>query len=83
MQLDIPEGSFEAYSFDCDGTLADSMPLHYAAFQKSFADMGVDPRACLVFEDAGLGIEAAWAAGMQAVHVKTHPYKKLVLLGQL
>ena len=33
--------------------------------------------ACL--EDAGLGIEAARAAGMQAVHVKTHPYAKLAL----
>ena len=202
MKLDIPEGPFEAYIFDCDGTLADSMPLHYAAFQKSFVEMGVvidlspevyyglagvpihefaryldkkygttidsheldevknrfyrdtldqvgpvdavvdvlkgsvgkhriavasggtrhcvgrtlqlleidhlvevmvtaedvergkpapdiflksaellevEPKACLVFEDAGLGIEAAHAAGMQAVHVKTHPYSKLEL----
>jgi HAD superfamily hydrolase (TIGR01509 family) len=202
MKLDIPAGSFEAYIFDCDGTLADSMPLHYAAFQKSFVQMGVDiylspevyyglagvpihefakyldkkygtqidsheldevknqfyrdtldqvgpvqavvdalkdsvgkhriavasggtrhcvgrtlqileidhlvevtvtaedvvrgkpapdiflksaellevdPKVCLVFEDAGLGIEAAHAAGMQAVHVKTHPYPKLEL----
>lgn len=202
MQLDIPDGSFEAYIFDCDGTLADSMPIHYAAFLKSFDHMGVsidlseevyyglagvpihefaryldkkfgisidsheldevknrfyretldqvgpvqmvvdvlkksvgqqriavasggtrhcvhrtlklleidhmvevvvtaedvergkpapdiflktaellkiDPKMCLVFEDAGLGIEAAHAAGMQAVHVKTHPYSKLVL----
>jgi HAD superfamily hydrolase (TIGR01509 family) len=202
MKLDIPEGPFDAYIFDCDGTLADSMPAHYASFLKSFAEMGVDielteevyyglagvpiheftvylnkkfgtsidshrldeiknryyresldqigpipevlevfeaavgkvriavasggtrhcvsrtlsflgidhlvealvtaedvqrgkpapdiflksaellgvdPARCLVFEDAGLGIEAAHAAGMQAVHVKTHPYAKLVL----
>jgi beta-phosphoglucomutase family hydrolase len=202
MKLEIPEGPFGAYIFDCDGTLADSMPVHYAAFLKSFQHMGVDidlseevyyglagvpihefgsylnkkygthidshqldevknkyyresldqigpvpavvhllkesvgkfriavasggtchcvsrtlsilgidhlvealvtaedvqrgkpapdiflkaaerlkvdPKACLVFEDAGLGIEAARAAGMQAVHVKTHPYAKLAL----
>ena len=32
MQLDIPEGDFEGYIFDCDGTLADSMPVHYHAW---------------------------------------------------
>ncbi|MGF1678425.1 MAG: HAD family hydrolase [Candidatus Methylacidiphilales bacterium] len=32
MQLDIPEGSFQGYLFDCDGTLADTMPLHYLAW---------------------------------------------------
>ena len=202
MKLEIPDGPFEAYIFDCDGTLADSMPIHYAAFLKAFELMGVevelteevyyglagvpihefaaylnkryglqidshrldevknkyyresldlvqpvpavvnvlrdavgklgiavasggtrhcvsrtleilgitdcvdamvtaedvqrgkpapdiflksaellgvDPKSCLVFEDAGLGIEAAHAAGMQAVHVATHPYAKRVL----
>ena len=202
MKLEIPEGPFEAYIFDCDGTLADSMPIHYAAFLKSFEHMGVDidlteevyyglagvpihefasylnkkygthidghrldevknkfyresldqvgpvpavvdllqasvgkvriavasggtrhcvsrtlkilgvdhlvealvtaedvqrgkpapdiflkaaerlevdPKACLVFEDAALGIQAAHAAGMQTVHVETHPYAKPVL----
>ncbi len=199
MKLDIPEGPFEAYIFDCDGTLADSMPVHYDAFLKTFAQMGVefdlteeiyyglagvpihefvanlnhrfntqidshevdewknrfyresldciqpvavvvdllksmvgkvpiavasggtrhcvsrtlsiigvaddidalvtaedvqngkpapdiflkaaqllnvDPGKCLVFEDAALGIQAAHSAGMQAVHVETHPYAK-------
>ena len=42
MKLDIPEGPFEAYIFDCDGTLADSMPVHYDAFLKTFAQMGVE-----------------------------------------
>lgn len=32
MQLVIPEGDFDAYIFDCDGTLADTMPLHYQAW---------------------------------------------------
>ena len=42
MKLDIPEGPFEAYIFDCDGTLADSMPVHFAAFLKTFKHLGID-----------------------------------------
>ncbi len=33
--LDIPERPFAAYIFDCDGTLVDSMPLHYIAWTES------------------------------------------------
>jgi beta-phosphoglucomutase family hydrolase len=32
-KLTLPPGSFQAYLFDCDGTLADSMPLHYRAWK--------------------------------------------------
>jgi HAD superfamily hydrolase (TIGR01509 family) len=32
MSIEIPEGEFAAYIFDCDGTLADNMPLHYKAW---------------------------------------------------
>ncbi|MGH7996802.1 MAG: HAD family hydrolase [Opitutaceae bacterium] len=35
--------------------------------------MGVDPRECLVFEDADLGIEGARAAGMATVRVQSRP----------
>jgi len=34
MKLKLPEGAFGAYLFDCDGTIADSMPLHYVAWKK-------------------------------------------------
>ena len=34
VKLKLPEGSFSAYLFDCDGTIADSMPLHYLAWKK-------------------------------------------------
>ncbi len=30
--LDIPDYPFRAFIFDCDGTLVDSMPLHYRAW---------------------------------------------------
>jgi beta-phosphoglucomutase family hydrolase len=35
MKLKLPAGSFRAYLFDCDGTIVDSMPLHYIAWKKS------------------------------------------------
>ena len=31
--LKLPPGDFAAYIFDCDGTLADTMPTHYRAWQ--------------------------------------------------
>ena len=40
MPFDIPAGDFEGYIFDCDGTLADSMPLHYRAWCAAIADTG-------------------------------------------
>lgn len=38
MSLRLPVGSFRAYLFDCDGTIADSMPLHYVAWKKALAE---------------------------------------------
>lgn len=40
MMLQLPEGDFRAYLFDCDGTIADSMPLHYKAWKKALAEYG-------------------------------------------
>ncbi len=34
MKLQLPAGNFAAYLFDCDGTIADSMPLHYKAWKQ-------------------------------------------------
>jgi HAD superfamily hydrolase (TIGR01509 family) len=38
MKLKLPAGRFAAYLFDCDGTIADSMPLHYIAWNKALAE---------------------------------------------
>src|ERR1700753_1925331 len=35
MKLKLPAGKFAAYLFDCDGTIADSMPLHYVAWKQA------------------------------------------------
>jgi len=38
VKLRLPPGAFGAYLFDCDGTIADSMPLHYVAWKKALAE---------------------------------------------
>jgi len=38
MKLLIPSGIFRAYLFDCDGTIVDSMPLHYIAWKTALAE---------------------------------------------
>ena len=37
-KLELPAGSFRAYLFDCDGTIADSMPLHYIAWKAALGE---------------------------------------------
>ena len=38
MKLKLPDGSFGAYLFDCDGTIVDSMPLHYVAWKRALGE---------------------------------------------
>ena len=38
MKLKLPDGPFGAYLFDCDGTIVDSMPLHYVAWKTVLAE---------------------------------------------
>ncbi|WP_328421460.1 MULTISPECIES: HAD family phosphatase [unclassified Micromonospora] len=42
MSLTVPPGEFEAYLFDCDGTIVDSMPLHYLAWQRALDEWGCE-----------------------------------------
>ena len=41
MQLDIPAGDFAGYIFDLDGTLIDTMPLHYKAWDAAMTRHGL------------------------------------------
>lgn len=40
MRLRLPEGTYKALIFDCDGTLVDSMPLHHRSWSRAIADAG-------------------------------------------
>jgi beta-phosphoglucomutase family hydrolase len=42
LKLKLPEGLFKAYLFDCDGTIVDSMPLHYVAWRNVLAEWGCE-----------------------------------------
>jgi HAD superfamily hydrolase (TIGR01509 family) len=38
MKLTLPTTAFQAYLFDCDGTIADSMPLHYRSWTQALSE---------------------------------------------
>jgi beta-phosphoglucomutase-like phosphatase (HAD superfamily) len=38
--LELPAGEFSAFIFDCDGTLADSMPLYHRAWRRALSAHG-------------------------------------------
>ena len=40
--IQLPDRSFAAYIFDCDGTLADTMGLHYKAWRLALAPYAAD-----------------------------------------
>lgn len=42
MKLDIPSGDFAGYIFDLDGTLVDTMPLHYRAWDAAMRKVGLN-----------------------------------------
>lgn len=48
MKLDIPAGDFAGYIFDLDGTLVDTMPLHFRAWEVAMRGAGL---ACALDED--------------------------------
>jgi HAD superfamily hydrolase (TIGR01509 family) len=41
MKLDLPAGDFAGYIFDLDGTLIDSMPVHYGAWDEAMRRAGL------------------------------------------
>jgi HAD superfamily hydrolase (TIGR01509 family) len=54
MKLKLPDRNFGAYLFDCDGTIVDSMPLHYLAWRKVLADHGCDFNEKLFYAWGGM-----------------------------
>ena len=38
----MPTKAYEALIFDCDGTLTDSMPVHYVAWHRTMKDYGIE-----------------------------------------
>lgn len=54
MPLDLAPETFDGLIFDCDGTLVDTAPAHFAALQIAFTHFGLDLRASWYFARVGL-----------------------------
>jgi HAD superfamily hydrolase (TIGR01509 family) len=52
--LQIPSGEFAAYLFDCDGTIADSMPVHFLAWAHALQPYGGSLSEQRFYELAGV-----------------------------
>jgi beta-phosphoglucomutase-like phosphatase (HAD superfamily) len=94
MRLDIPphlpDGRrFAGYLFDCDGTLADTMPLHYRAWRRLLAEHGMSFSEAFFYELGGKptemifellrrdhGLELTDVAG--AIERKEHYFVELI-----
>jgi beta-phosphoglucomutase family hydrolase len=56
MKLKLPRGMFGAYLFDCDGTIADSMPLHYVAWKKVLGEWNCEFEETFFYSLGGMPI---------------------------
>jgi beta-phosphoglucomutase-like phosphatase (HAD superfamily) len=56
MRLNLPPGAFKAYLFDCDGTIADSMPLHYIAWSKVLSEWNCEFSEDLFYAWGGMPV---------------------------
>lgn len=56
MKLKLPPGLFKAYLFDCDGTIADSMGLHYIAWKQALAEQGCEFSEELFYALGGVSV---------------------------
>jgi beta-phosphoglucomutase family hydrolase len=56
MRLKLPTGPFKAYLFDCDGTIADSMPLHYVAWKRVLSEWGCEFSEDLFYSWGGMPV---------------------------
>jgi HAD superfamily hydrolase (TIGR01509 family) len=56
MKLKLSPGTFAAYLFDCDGTIADSMPLHYLAWKQALGECNCEFDEKLFYDWGGMPI---------------------------
>ena len=78
MQLEIPAGLFRAYIFDCDGTVVDSMPLHYRAWKAALAEWNCDFPEDLFYSWGGKPVRNI-IADLNQMHGLTMPVDSLAV----
>jgi beta-phosphoglucomutase-like phosphatase (HAD superfamily) len=68
MRLQIPEGDYSGYIFDLDGTLVDTMPLHYLAWEAALKRAGLKGKLDEnLFYELG-GVPSRKVAGLLGKH---------------
>jgi HAD superfamily hydrolase (TIGR01509 family) len=81
--IELPPGDFAALIFDCDGTLADSMPLYYRAWRASLAANGATfdftwdifmSRAGVTTQGTVDALNQEYGTSLDAVRVEEHQY---------
>jgi beta-phosphoglucomutase-like phosphatase (HAD superfamily) len=55
-KLKLPSGTFKAYLFDCDGTIVDSMPLHYIAWKTALSEWNCEFAEELFYACGGMPV---------------------------
>lgn len=88
MPLELPAGDFRAFIFDCDGTLADNMPLHFKAWTRAMEDFGGSYPEELFYEWGGvptadivrrLNVKFGLSLDVDGVvHRKEHYYREMI-----
>lgn len=88
MALQLPPGDFRAFIFDCDGTLADNMPLHFRAWTRAMQDFGGSYPEGLFYEWGGVPtadvvrrLNAKFGLSMDVDEVvlrKEHYYREMI-----
>jgi HAD superfamily hydrolase (TIGR01509 family) len=76
MKLKLPAGSFRAYLFDCDGTIADSMPLHFRAWKKALAEWNCEYPEALFYSWGGKPVRQI-IAGLNEIYGLKMPIEAL------
>ena len=88
MALTLPAGDFRAFIFDCDGTLADNMPLHFRAWSRAMEDFGGSYPEELFYQWGGVPtadivqrLNAKFGLSMdvgEVVQRKEHYYREMI-----
>ena len=87
--LELPPGDFGGFIFDCDGTLADSMPLYHRAWQRALSAQGAtfDFSWDLFMSRAGMstaltveGLNASFGTALDAKSVEAIQHAEYLLL---
>jgi HAD superfamily hydrolase (TIGR01509 family) len=76
MKLKLPDGPFKAYLFDCDGTIVDSMPLHYVAWKKTLLEWNCEFAEELFYAWGGMPVTEIIAT-LNEKHGLTMPVEEI------